>query len=241
MKTGFIAITGASSGIGKATAQLFLEKGYNVLLMARRVEKMEEFASNPNALVKKVDVTEKQQIESALAEAQEKFGDVNLIVNNAGLMQLGSIENQDPKEWVDMNQVNVLGVLNGMQAVLPSMIKRNTGTIVNISSIAGIKTFPNHAAYVGTKFAVSSISENVREEVADKNVRVIVVEPGVVETELLGHTTVQGIIDGYKDWKKTIDGGLDPKVVASTILFVFEQPQCINIREVVLAPTKQQA
>lgn len=241
MKKGFIAITGASSGIGKATAQMFINKGYNVLLLARRVDKMQEFASSSNAMIAKVDVVNKTELENALKQATEKFGEVEAIINNAGCMLLGSIIDQNHEEWVRMNEVNVLGVLNGMQAVLPSMVARNTGTIINISSIAGRKTFADHAAYVGTKFAVTSISENVRGEVADKNVRVIVIEPGVVETELLGHTTSDAIKDGYNEWKSTIDGGLNPEVIAQTILFVFEQPQSVNIREVVLAPTKQQA
>lgn len=241
MEKGFIAITGASSGIGKATAKLFLDKGYNVLLMARRAELMQEFANNKQALVACVDVVKKAEIEKAIADATSRFGDVLAIVNNAGCMLLGSIADQAQEEWVRMNQVNVLGVMNGMQAVLPSMISRQTGTIINISSIAGIKTFPDHAAYVGTKFAVSAMSENVREEVAAKNVRVIVIEPGVVETELLGHTTSNSIKKGYNEWKDSIDGGLSPQVIAETILFVFQQPQSVNIREVVLAPTKQQA
>lgn len=239
MKKGFVVITGASSGIGKATAALFIEKGHNVLLLARRVERLEEFQG---ATVRKaqVDVTDEQALKKAIAEAEAQFGPVEAIVNNAGRMLLGDISKQDSSEWKDMYAVNVVGVLNGMQAVLPSMIERKTGTIINISSIAGKKTFADHAAYVGTKFAVHSISENVREEVAKHNVRVMTIAPGVVETELLSHTTDEAIKASYTDWKHSIAGGLDPRTIAETIYFAFSQPQSVNIREIVLAPTRQQ-
>ncbi len=118
---------------------------------------------------------------------------------------------------------------------------RHGGTIINVSSIAGKKSFPNHAAYVGTKFAVSSISENVREEVADLGVRVMSICPGAVETELLSHTTSQDIIDSYEDWKTSMGGVLVADDIARTALFMYEQPQNVNIRDVVIAATRQQA
>jgi NADP-dependent 3-hydroxy acid dehydrogenase YdfG len=117
---------------------------------------------------------------------------------------------------------------------------RNTGTIINISSIAGKKSFPNHAAYVGTKFAASSITENVREEVAEHNVRVMSICPGTVETELLGHTTFQEIKDGYQAWKDSIGGPIVSDDIARTALFMYQQPQNVNIREVLITPTGQQ-
>jgi NADP-dependent 3-hydroxy acid dehydrogenase YdfG len=140
-----------------------------------------------------------------------------------------------------MYDVNVLGRLNGIQAVLPSMIERQTGTIINVSSIAGKKIFADHTAYVGIKFAVHSMSENVREEVSKHNVRVITIAPGVVETELLSHTSDQQIKESSTEWKNSIHGGLNPNTVAETIYFVLNQPQIVNIREVVLAQMRQQA
>lgn len=238
MKTGFIAITGATSGIGHAIAHTFIQKGYRVLLLGRRIDRLASLASD-DVLIRQVAATDRAALDAALAEATEAFGPVEAIINNAGRMLLGQVETQDPAEWDEMFDVNALGVLHGMQAVLPSMVKRKTGTIINISSIAGKKTFADHAAYVGTKFAVHAMSENVRGEVASHGVRVMTIAPGVVETELLGHTTSDAIKDGYNEWKQSIDGGLDPQVVADTVLFAFEQPQHINIREIVLAPTKQ--
>lgn len=238
MKTGFIAITGATSGIGYAIARTFIQKGYRVLLLGRRIDRLANLASD-DVLIRQVAATDRQALDAALQDATERFGPVEAIVNNAGRMLLGQIETQGSAEWEEMFDVNALGVLHGMQAVLPSMIERKTGTIINISSIAGKKTFADHAAYVGTKFAVHAMSENVRGEVASHGVRVMTIAPGVVETELLGHTTNETIKDGYNDWKESIDGGLDPQVVADTVLFAFEQPQHVNIREIVLAPTKQ--
>ncbi|HDR6289643.1 TPA: SDR family oxidoreductase [Bacillus cereus] len=240
MKTGFIAITGASSGIGKATAKKFMENGHNVLVIARRTHLLEQFIGD-NVMKASVDVTDIEALKKALVEAEEKFGSVEAIVNNAGRMFLGDISKQNSSEWREMYDVNVLGLLNGMQAVLPSMIERQTGTIINVSSIAGKKTMADHVAYVGTKFAVHSMSENVREEVSKHNVRVITIAPGVVETELLSHTSDEKIKESYTEWKESIHGGLNPNTVAETIYFVFNQPQSVNIREVVLAPTKQQA
>ncbi|WP_294741466.1 SDR family oxidoreductase [uncultured Exiguobacterium sp.] len=238
MKTGFIAITGATSGIGHAIARTFIQKGYRVLLLGRRIDRLESLASD-DVLIRQVAATDRAALDAALADATEAFGPVEAIINNAGRMLLGQIETQDAEEWEEMFDVNALGVLHGMQAVLPSMVERKTGTIINISSIAGKKTFADHAAYVGTKFAVHAMSENVRSEVASHGVRVMTIAPGVVETELLGHTTSDVIKDGYNEWKQSIDGGLDPQIVADTVLFAFEQPQHVNIREIVLAPTKQ--
>lgn len=139
-----------------------------------------------------------------------------------------------------MFDVNVVGLLNGMQAVLSSMKTRNAGTIVNIISVAGRKTFGNHAAYCGTKFAVHAISENVREEVAGHNVRVTTIAPGAVETELLSHTTSDEIIGQYEAWKKDMGSVLAPSDVANAIAYAYQQPQQVCIREIVLAATAQQ-
>ncbi|MPW35837.1 SDR family oxidoreductase [Vibrio sp. B1Z05] len=234
-----IVITGASSGIGEAIARRFSEQGHPLLLIARRVEKLKALEL-PNTLCEKVDVTDPNSFVAAIKKAEQQFGAVEGLVNNAGTMLLGSIDTQDAAEWKRMFDVNVLGLLNGMQAVLAPMISRNSGTIVNISSIAGRKTFPSHAAYCGTKFAVHAISENVREEVAAANVRVTTIAPGAVETELLSHTSSQEIKDGYDAWKEDMGGVLAADDVARTVLFAFQQPQNVCIREIAFAPTKQQ-
>ena len=239
MTKSLIVVTGASSGIGEAIAKQFSALGHPLLLLARRVERLEAL-NLPNTLCEKVDVTDQESFKRAITKAEAQFGPVDGLVNNAGAMLLGQIDTQDASEWKRMFDVNVLGLLNGMQAVLTSMKDQNSGTIINISSIAGKKTFPNHAAYCGTKFAVHAISENTREEVAAFNVRVTTIAPGAVETELLSHTTSQEIKDGYGAWKEDMGGVLAADDVARSVVFAYQQPQNVCIREIALAPTKQQ-
>ncbi|EKB7277849.1 TPA: SDR family oxidoreductase [Vibrio parahaemolyticus] len=234
-----VVIAGASSGIGEAIARRFSEEGHPLLLVARRVERLEAL-NLPNTLCEKVDVTDQASLITAIEKAEAQFGPADVLVNNAGVMLLGQIDTQDAAEWKRMFDVNVLGLLNGMHSVLASMKARNSGTIINISSIAGKKTFPDHAAYCGTKFAVHAISENVREEVAASNVRVTTIAPGAVETELLSHTTSQDIKDGYDAWKVDMGGVLAADDVARAVMFAYQQPQNVCIREIALAPTKQQ-
>jgi len=239
MNKNLVVITGASSGIGEAIARKLSAAGHPLLLVARRVEKLEALGL-PNTICEKVDVTDRTVFEAAVKKAEAEFGPVDCLINNAGVMLLGQVSEQDANEWKTMYDVNVLGLLNGMQVVLSSMKERNTGTVVNISSVAGRKTFPNHAAYCGTKFAVHAISENVREEVAEFNVRVITIAPGAVETELLSHTTSDEIKDGYDAWKEDMGGVLCVDDIANAVAYAYGQPQNVCVREVVIAPTKQQ-
>ncbi|AVG17515.1 oxidoreductase [Chromobacterium vaccinii] len=240
MSKPLIVITGASSGIGAAAAKLFSRAGHPLLLLARRVEKLEALEL-PNTLCRRVDVTDRAQLQAALAEAEARFGPADAIVNNAGVMLLGAMAQQDPDEWQRMLDVNVKGLLNGIHAVLAGMAARGRGTIINISSIAGRKTFPNHVAYCGTKFAVHAISENLREEVAGSGVRVITIAPGAVETELLSHTTDEAIKAGYQEWKQQMGGVLAADDVAEAIAYAYGQPQRVCVREIVLAATGQPA
>ncbi|WP_372803255.1 SDR family oxidoreductase [Paracoccus seriniphilus] len=235
-----IVVTGASSGIGAAIAKRFSEAGHPLLLVARRVERLAAL-NLPNTMCRAVDVTDTASFRAALKEAEAAYGPVDCLVNNAGVMLLGQIETQDPEEWQRMFNVNVLALLNGMQAVLADMKFRGRGTILNVSSIAGRKSFPNHAAYVGTKFAVSAMSENVREEVSDSGVRVMTICPGAVDTELLSHTTSQEIKDGYEAWKDAMGGVLVADDIARAAAFMYDQPQNVNIRELVVAATRQPA
>ncbi len=234
-----VVITGASSGIGEAIARRMSEAGYALLLIARRVERLQAL-NLPDSICARVDITDKAAFEAAIVIAEAQYGPVEFLINNAGVMLLGQLDTQDPAELRTMFDVNVLGLLNGMQAVLTPMKTRSSGTIVNISSVAGRKTFPSHAAYCGTKFAVHAISENVREEVANSNVRVITIAPGAVETELLSHTTSEEIKEGYGAWKDEMGGVLAADDIARAVTFACQQPQGVCIRELVIAPTRQQ-
>ncbi|KGH28554.1 SDR family oxidoreductase [Comamonas testosteroni] len=236
-----IVITGASSGIGLATARLFSSLGYPLLLLARRLDKMQAL-NLPKALALSVDVTDRAALGAAVQEGEKRFGPVDAIINNAGVMLLGEITRQDPDQWERMLDVNVKGVLNGVHAVAAGMVERKRGNIINISSVAGRKTFPNHVAYVGTKFAVHGLSENLREELSAHNVRVTTIAPGAVETELLGHTTDEDIKTGYEAWKADMGGKvLSAQDVANAIYYAYSQPEGVCVREIVLAATRQQA
>ncbi len=235
---GLIAITGASSGIGAALARSFSADGHPLLLMARRLERLEELEL-PDAICAMVDVVDFEAVQAAVSQAEERFGPLDAMINNAGVMKLSPLEQQDPAEWAQMLDVNVLGVLNGCRVALDSMLPREHGTVINISSIAGRKTFPNHVGYVGSKFAVHGISENLRSEVAGRNVRISIVAPGAVETELLGHTTSTDVIAGYEAWKQSIGGALDAEAVVKAVRYIYDQPQSVCVREVVIANTLQ--
>lgn len=239
MKKGLVVITGASSGFGLETAKLFEKAGYPMLLLARNIAPIEDLGFE-DTLVRSVDVTDAKAFKSAIDEAVAIYGSVDLLVNSAGVMQLGNIESQDKSEWDTMIDVNLKGVLNGIQAVLNPMIEKESGTIINISSIAGFKTFTNHAVYSATKYGVHALSETLREEVAMHNVRVLVVSPGAAETNLLSHTTSQDIKDDYVEWKETMGGkAMDPIHVANAIFMMYSLPQEVSVREIVIAKTKQ--
>ncbi len=242
-KDKLIVITGASSGFGYELAKIFSNEGYKLLLLARREErlaKLVETLNQDNVMYKKVDVTDFDAFKEAIQEAEVKFGPTDLLVNNAGVMLLGDVISQSRDEWHTMLDVNVGGVLNGIQIVANQMKQRNTGTIINVSSIAGVKAFGNHAAYCSSKFGVHGLTETIRQELSPFNVRVATISPGASETELLSHTTSQEIKDGYEQWKETMGGkSMDPKAVAESIYYMYSLPQNINIRELQIAPTMQ--
>ena len=234
-----VVITGASSGFGKALAQEFAKDGYPLLLLARRAERLAEL-NLPNTICEAVDVTDRPAFEAAVRRAEAVYGKADLMVNNAGVMLLGNLEDQDPNEWQTMLDVNVTGVMNGMQIVMNDMKARSCGTIINLSSIAGVKPFGNHAAYCATKYGVVGLSEVARMELAPYNVRVMRICPGAVATELLSHTTSDAIKEGYHQWKEAAGvGAITAQDIAKTIKFAYEMPQGVNLREIQIADTKQ--
>lgn len=236
-----IVITGASSGFGLEMAKAFSKDGYPLLLLARRVEKMEAL-NLPNTLCRKLDVTNKADFEKVIAEAEAMYGDTDLLVNNAGVMLLGDITTQDPAEWKKMLDVNILGVMNGMAAVMQKMKDRKSGTIINVSSMAGIQPFGNHAAYAASKYGVRGLTQTARLELSPYNVRVISIEPGAVKTELLDHTTDKSIIEGYNEWKETVGAiNITAADVANTIKFTYQLPQAVLLREIIISDTMQDA
>lgn len=238
MEKGLVVITGASAGIGEATAIHFSNAGYPLLIIGRRLSKLKAL-NLPNTMCEEVDVTDLSRFKIAISKAEEKFGETECLINNAGILFINLTHQQNPEEWKKMLDVNVLGVLHGIHLVLQNMIKRQTGTIINISSLGGRKTFPTHAIYCATKFAVHSLTESIREEVADHNVRLMTIAPGNVKTDILDQAASQEIKNTHSSYKRKPYENLRPEDIANTILFAFEQPQNVCMREIVICPTRQ--
>lgn len=234
-----VIITGASSGIGAATAKLFSENGYPLLLLARRVEPMEALGL-PNAICRSVDVMDLASFRAAIAEAESRHGKADCLVNNAGVMLCADPAKQSVDEWQLMIDINIRGLLNGIHLVLADMVSRQSGTIVNIGSIAGVKTFPKHAVYCGTKFAVHAITETIREEVSGSDVRLVNIAPGMVETDLVNGSTDPEARDGWWNYANQIGGALKPESIAQSILFAYQMPQSVCVREMIVCPTRQE-
>ncbi|REC32182.1 oxidoreductase [Enterococcus pseudoavium] len=243
MEKSLVVITGASSGFGAEIAKIFNQAGFPLLLLGRRIEKINALPLNfERVMIEAVDVTDYKAFEASIKKAEAVYGPVDLLVNNAGVMLLGNVLEQDPLEWQTMLNTNIMGVLNGMQIVLPGMKERNHGTVINMSSLAGKKTFTNHAAYVASKFGVHGLSETIREELSGSNVRISLVAPGAAETELLTHVTDQNALTDYQAWKESMGGiTLDPVHVAESVKFIYDMPQAVTIREIDIAATAQDA
>lgn len=233
-----IVITGASSGIGVAVAKRMSKEGHPLLLLARRIKNMEDM-NLPNTLCRNVDVTDKASLYKAMQEAETLYGPIDCLINNAGVMLLGHPETQSEDEWDTMIDINIKGLLYGIKYVAKSMKERQSGTIFNLGSTAGRKTSKTRLVYGATKYAVHAISEILREELASSNVRSITITPGIVETELLSHTTDNTIKTNYQKTKDTIGDLLITDDIADIISYAYNQPQSVCIREILVAATKQ--
>lgn len=233
-----VAITGASSGIGEATARAFAAAGHPLLLMARRLDRLQALGL-PDTLAREVDVRDRAAIADAVREAERKFGPVDLMFANAGVARLADISRQPPEEWDEMIDINAKGVMNTAWTVMNGMIARGRGTLVMMSSIAGRKVYPDHTVYCGTKFFVHAVSESLREYLAPHGVRVVVVSPGVIETEVLSGVRDPQTLAAYQANKVAIGGGIGAEVVAQLILDAYQLPQEAIVQEIVITPTRQ--
>lgn len=233
-----IAVTGASSGIGEATARAFSAAGHPVLLMARRLDRLEALGLR-NAVIRQVDVRDRAAIAAAVADAESQYGPVDMMFANAGIARLGDISRQPPEEWDEMIDINTKGVMNSVHAVMNGMMERRRGTLVMMSSIAGRKVYPDHTVYCGTKFFVHAVSESFREYLAPYDVRVIVLSPGIIETEVLGGVLDPQTLANYKANKEAIGGGIPAEVVGDLILNAYNLPQNAIVQEIVITPTRQ--
>lgn len=233
-----VAVTGASSGIGEAVARTFSAAGHPVLMMARRLERMEAL-DLPDSMARRVDVRDRAAIAAAVQEAEEKYGPVDMMFANAGIARLGDIAKQPAEDWDEMIDINVKGVMNTVHAVMNGMIERKQGTLVMMSSIAGRKVYPDHTVYCGTKFFVHAVSESLREYLAPHDVRVIVLSPGIIDTEVLDHVKDETTLANYKANKSAIGGGIPADIVGDLILNAYQLPQRALVQEIVITPTRQ--
>jgi len=237
-------VTGASSGIGYATALTLSKAGAKVAIGARRTEKLSELENEitkngGQAFSQKLDVTKKSDCDSFVNSVIEKWGGVDILVNNAGLMPLSFVKNLKVDEWDQMIDVNIKGVLYCVAAVIPHMLEKKSGHIVNISSVAGRIIFPSGSVYCATKHAVTALSEGLRQEFSTrKNIRVTCIEPGVVSTELTNTITDESLKDFIETAKKM--QSLSAQDIANAIIYAVEAPSHVNVNEVLIRPTTQE-
>jgi NADP-dependent 3-hydroxy acid dehydrogenase YdfG len=237
-------VTGASSGIGAATAKKLSAEGVIVGLAARRRDRLDALvtdieAAGGRAVALEVDVVDSASMQAAAETLIDRFGRIDILVNNAGLMPLSDVDSLKTEEWKRMVDVNINGVLNATAAVLPQMIKQHEGHIFNMSSIAGRKVFTGLTIYCATKAAVAAFSDGLRMEIAPKhNIRVTCIQPGAVKSELYGQITDATYRQQMEDLAKRMTY-LEGEDIADTILFALNAPKHMDVAEVFVMPTEQ--
>jgi NADP-dependent 3-hydroxy acid dehydrogenase YdfG len=232
-----ILITGASSGIGEAAARHLAAKGARVVLGARRTDRLEKLAAEirgagGTAEYRPLDVTRLDDTQAFADFALSAFGQIDVIINNAGIMPLSPLAELKIDEWNRMIDVNIRGVLHGIASVLPHMQARKAGHIINVSSIGGHQVWPTSAVYCGTKFAVRAISEGLRLETRD--IRVTVISPGVVESELANTISDPATRLAMNEFRKV---ALTPDAIARALAYAIEQPADVDVNEIIVRPT----
>ncbi|HYO39289.1 MAG TPA: SDR family NAD(P)-dependent oxidoreductase [Nocardioidaceae bacterium] len=242
-------VTGASSGIGEATARHLAALGADVALVARRRDRIQQLASelegaDRRTAVLVADVTERGQAEGAVQDTVDRLGRLDVLVNNAGVMLLGPVQDAPVEEWEQMVQVNVLGLLYCAKAALPHLLEaaetspRGTADLVNVSSVAGRTARLGSGVYNATKHAVGAFSESLRQEVTRRHVRVGLIEPGAVATELSGHNrpeVLEGLERRFRDMER-----LQAEDIADAIAYMVTRPRRMAVNELLVRPTEQE-
>lgn len=234
-----VVITGASSGIGETTARLLASMGAHVVIGARRVERLEALASDiqgdgGSVVIQQLDVTELEQMQAIIEIAQSRFGQVDAIINNAGVMPLSPLEALKIEEWNRMIDVNIRGVLHGIATGLPVMKKQGFGHFINIASIGAYEVSPTAAVYCATKYAVRAITDGLRQETVGQGIRVTLVSPGVTESELAESITDNNARELMKEYRRT---ALPATAIANAIVYALEQPDYVDVSELVIKPS----
>ncbi len=237
-------VTGASSGIGYATALALAKAGAKVAAGARRVDKLESLQkeiqkSDGEILIEKVDVTIKEDCNSFIDIVLKKWNRIDILINNAGIMPLSFFKNLKINEWEQMIDVNLKGVLYCTAAAIPTMINNKSGHIINISSVAGRVVFPAGSVYCATKYAITAFSEGLRQELSQRyNIKVTCVEPGVVATEL-PNTITDKSLEGFVESVKKMEA-LQADDIANAIVYALDSPRYVNVNEILLRPISQE-
>jgi len=243
IKNKVVIITGASSGLGEATALLLAKYGAKVVLAARRKERLEKLASQiisqgGEALVVVADVAVQSDVERIAEETLKRYGRIDVLINNAGIMPQATLDKLKVEEWDKMIDINVKGVLYGIAAVLPTM-QQHSGHIINLSSVAGLRVAAGRGTvYSGTKFAVKAISEGLRVEVAKDNIRVTTLYPGAVESELKYGSSDPDASENIQAFYKAYE--IPASSVARAIAYAIGEPEEVAINEITLRPTRQE-
>lgn len=238
-----VVITGGSSGLGEATARLLSAQGALIVLGARRGERLQKLSDELNATGGKAfaivtDVTSREQVKRLVDAAVQRFGRIDVLINNAGLMPQSLLERLKVDEWDRMIDVNLKGVLYGVAAALPHMQRQKAGHIINVSSVAGHKVGPGFTVYAATKFAVRAFSEGLRQEVKPYNIRTTVVSPGAVDTELLNTITEPETAGKLQAFYR--ENAIPADSFARVVAFAMSQPAEVDINEVLFRPTHQE-
>jgi len=242
-------VTGASSGIGEACAVALAAQGASVALVARRRERLQELAARiegagGTALVLEADVTDQASAEDAVAQTVERLGRLDVLVNNAGVMLLGPAEHAPVEEWRRMVELNVLGLMYCASAALPHLLAaaqdgpRQVADMVNVSSVAGRVARTGSGAYNATKFGVGAFSESLRQEFTRRHVRVSLVEPGAVDTELAGHNRPE-VLEGMQQRFAGMER-LQAEDIADAVTYVVTRPRHVAVNELLVRPTEQE-
>jgi len=238
-----VVITGASSGLGEATARLLSAEGASVVLGARRVERLKSLADEltakgGKALAVATDVTHCDQVKRLVDAAVQTFGRIDVMINNAGLMPLSPLERLKIEDWDRTIDVNIKGVLYGIAAALPHMMQQKAGHIINVSSVAGHKVRPGNAVYAATKHAVRALSEGLRQEVKPYNIRTTVISPGAVATELPNSVTEPDVAKSIHNFYEL--NAIPADSFARAVVFAMSQPEDVDVNEILFRPTRQE-
>ncbi|WP_346796162.1 SDR family oxidoreductase [Halomonas sp. Bachu 37] len=236
-----VIITGASSGLGEATAHRLAKSGAKLVLGARREERLKELTDaivkqGGDAIYQVTDVTQRDQVEALAQAARDKYGRIDVLINNAGLMPLSPLDQVKVDEWDKMVDVNIKGVMYGIAAVLPTMREQKSGHVINLSSVAGHVVFPSAAVYCATKYAVKALSEGLRQE-SNGEIRSTNISPGAVDTELTTTISDKDTAEGVNELYKM---AIDADAIARAIAFAIEQPADVDVNELIIRPTQQQ-